>query len=178
MRTAVVVSSLLLAASPARAEKSEKTSVALAATGTGVSSALILAAFLVDAQDADVHMPTLYAGIGTSVITPSLGHLYSEQWLTIGMGIRAAAGALALYGLSQKEDHACLTRPADNCPETTGTGLTIVSLAAIAYIGGIAYDVRDAGAAARRYNKRQGTTATITPTAVRHGAGLSLVGSF
>jgi len=169
---------VLLAASPAHAEKSETTAFALAATGTGVSTALVLAAFLVDAEDANTNGPLLYAGIGTFLITPSLGHLYANQWLTIGMGIRATAGAIALYGLSRTEDQPCATRPGENCPSVTGGGLTLVSLAAIAYIAGIAFDVRDAKDAARRYNKRTGATATLAPTAMPHGGGLSLVGQF
>ena len=178
MRTAVLVS-VLVAAAPAHAEKSEKVSVGLAAAGTGVSSALVLSAFLVDAQNAEVNMPLLLAGLGSSVVTPSLGHLYSEQWLTIGMAIRGAAGALVLYGVSSKQDQPCITRPTENCPEITSTGLTLISIAAIAYIGGVAFDVRDSRDAARRYNRRHtNTTATLGPTLMPHGGGLAILGRF
>ncbi len=179
MRTVVLASVLLVAASPARAEKSERVSVGLAAAGTGVSSALVLSAFLINAEDAEVNMPLLLSGLGTSVVTPSLGHLYSEQWLTIGMAIRGAAGALVLYGVSQKQDQPCIVRPNENCPEINSTGLTLISLAAIAYIGGVAFDVRDSRDAARRYNKRHTTTtATLGPTVMPHGGGLAILGRF
>lgn len=180
MRAVAIVTMLLLGAvaAPARADKSETTSVALAATGTGVSSAMVLAAFLIHPESGDVNQPLLIGGIVSSVITPSLGHLYSNQWLTIGMGIRGIAGALALYGLSSKQDQPCATRPNENCPEVTGTGLTLISLAAIAYIGGVAYDVRDARPAARRYNLRHAGGAALAPTAFPHGGGLTVVGRF
>ncbi len=176
---ALIILVLLTGASPARAEKSERTSTTLAGIGTGASSVLIVSALLINSSDAQINEPLLYAGLGTFIITPSLGHLYSEQWLTIGMGIRAAAGALAVYGISRKQDQPCIVTPNENCPEVTAGGLTLISLAAIAYVGGIAFDVRDADDAARRYNRRHGgATATLTPTPMRHGAGLSLVGSF
>jgi hypothetical protein len=169
----------LLAASPAHAEKNEKVAFGLAVGGTAVSSALTLSAFVVGGDEATTNTPLLVAGVGSFVITPSLGHLYSEQWLTIGMGIRGVAGAMALYGASKKQDQACATRPNDNCPEITSGGLVLISLAAIVYIGGISYDVRDAKDAAKRYNKRHGGGGmALAPTSMNHGGGLSLVGTF
>ncbi len=173
---AVVVLGVLALASPARAEKSETVSFGLAATGTAVSSTLVVSAVLFHGEFDEYNKPLLIVGLASSVITPSLGHLYSQQWLTFGMGLRAAAGALALWGFSMTEDAPCISEPAENCPTTTGGGLTLVSLAAIAYIGGIAYDVRDSRQAAHRYNTQHG--AVLTPTAMPHGAGVSLVGRF
>ncbi len=175
----LVALSLLLAASPrARADKSERTAMILSASGAGLSSGLVIASFLIEPQDGEVYLPTFYAGLGTSIITPSLGQIYSEQWLTIGMGIRAAAAAIALYGLSRDQDQPCLVNPQDNCPTLTGTGFSLIALAAIAYIGGVAYDVRDSDDSARRYNKRRGTTAAFAPTAMPGGGGFALVGAF
>ena len=173
---AIVVLVVLALASPVRAEKSETVSFGLAATGTAVSSTLVVAALLFHGEDDEFNKPVMIAGLASSVITPSLGHLYAEQWLTVGMGIRAAAGTLALLGFSRTQPAPCISDRNQNCPTTTGGGLTLVSLAAIAYIGGIAFDVRDSRDAARRYNKKH--RAVLAPTAMSHGAGLSLAGRF
>jgi hypothetical protein len=174
----LLVLPFLLAASPARADKSERTATILSATGAGVSSGLVVASFLIKPEDGEVYMPTFYAGLGTSIFTPSLGQLYSEQWLTIGMGIRAAAAGLALYGLTQDQDQPCLVNPQENCPTLTGTGFTLIAIAAIAYVGGVAYDVRDSDDSARRYNKRRKTSTAFAPTAMPGGGGFALVGAF
>lgn len=173
-----VVAVMLAAAAPAHAEKTENVAFGLAVGGTAVSSALTLSAFVVGGDEATTNTPLLVAGVGSFVVTPSLGHLYSEQWLTIGMGIRGVAGAMALYGASKKQDQACATRPNENCPEITSGGLVLISLAAIVYIGGISYDVRDAKDAAKRYNKRHGGGMALAPTSMNHGGGLTLVGTF
>lgn len=165
-------------ASPAHAEKSETVSFGLAAGGTAASSGLAVAAILFHGEDDEYNRPLLITGLASAVITPSLGHLYSQQWLTVGMGIRGLAGALALWGLSMTNDAPCITDPNENCPTTTGGGLTLVSLAAIAFIGGVAYDVRDSRDAATRSNRKHGSGMALTPTAMPHGAGLSLVGGF
>jgi hypothetical protein len=178
---------LVLAATPASAEtaspppnppgaKSEKTAKALVAGGTIFSSGLIIASFLVNLNEGTAYLPTLYAGVGTSIITPSLGQLYAGQYLTIGMGIRGVAAGIALWGYSKKQDQPCTDVPNTNCPTTTATGLVMISLAAIAYIGGVAYDVRDTPNAVSRYNKRLANKrgASLTPTR----NGVALVGRF
>jgi hypothetical protein len=174
----LVMVAVLGVASPARAEKNETVSFGLAAGGTAVSSGLAVGAILFHGEDDEYNKPLLIAGLASAVVTPSLGHLYSEQWLTVGMGIRGLAGALALWGLSMTNDAPCVVDPNENCPTTTGGGLTLVSLAAIAFIGGVAYDVRDSRGAAARYNKKHTSGFALAPTAMPHGAGLSLVGAF
>ena len=178
MRMLVATCLLVATASPARADKSERTAMLLSASGAGLSSGLVIASFLIEPQEGEVYLPTFYAGLGTSIITPSLGQLYSEQWLTIGMGIRAVAAGLALYGLSQDQDQPCIVNPQDNCPTLTGAGFSLIAIAAIAYIGGVAYDVRDSDDSARRYNKRRSTSAAFAPTALPGGGGFALVGAF
>lgn len=172
---ALIVLVILALASPARAEKSEDVSFGLAVAGTGVSSALVLSSFLIKSDGDDYNKTLLVTGLATSVITPSLGQLYSGQYLTIGMGIRGIAGLIALWGMSMKQDEPCITVPNTNCPTTKASGLTLMSLAAIAYIGGVAYDVREARSAARAHNKKH---TMLAPTAMSHGGGLSLVGRF
>lgn len=175
---ALVVLVVLAVASPARAEKSENTALALSGIGAGVSSGLVLASFLVQADEGEPYQPMLYAGIGSSILTPSLGQLYSGQWLTVGMGIRGAAALLALYGLSRNQTQPCDFNPLKDCTTLTGSGFTLVALAAIAAVGGVAFDVRDADDAARRHNQRKWVTAALAPTALPSGGGLGLVGTF
>jgi hypothetical protein len=173
---------LLVASTPAAADapvkisgsKSERTAKWLSGGGIIFSSALIVSSFLVDPEKGTVYEPTLYIGVGTSIITPSLGQIYAGQYLTIGMGVRGIAAAIALFGASRQQDQACVSESTKNCPGITGTGLTIISLAAIIYIGGIAYDVRDSPLAVARYNKKLLRGASLTPTR----NGVALVGYF
>jgi hypothetical protein len=175
MRALVIAVGLLLVSSPAHAEKKKKTALALTGVGTGVSGGLILASFLVHPQDLEVNKPLLYTGLGTSIVTPSLGHFYAGKFFTVGMGIRAAAAGLAAYGVSQNQDQPCDVDPNQNCPTLTGTGFTVLALAAIAYIGGVAYDVRTTPDSVERYNKFH---AQLVPTVTRGGGGLALGGRF
>jgi hypothetical protein len=175
MRALVIAAGLLLIASPAHAEKKKKTALALTGVGTGVSGGLVLASFLVHPQDLEVNKPLLYTGLGSSIVTPSLGHFYAGKYLTVGMGIRAAAAGLALYGVSQNQDQPCDIDPTQNCPTLTGTGFTFIALATIAYIGGVAYDVRTTPDAVESYNKLH---VQLLPTVTRGGGGLALGGSF
>jgi len=86
-------------AGTASAEKSVRTAYIASGVGTGVSSVLFLSAFFVGEKNGDVNMPLLYAGLGSGVITPSLGEFYVGKYLTVGMGIRVAAGLIATYGV-------------------------------------------------------------------------------
>ena len=171
----LVVLTVSLATTTAHAEKSKRTATILAASGTAVASVLVVSSVLVHPQSEEVYKPTLYTGLGLALVTPSLGHFYAGRYLTIGMGIRAAAAVLAGIGFSQKKDAACHDDPRSNCPIVTGGGLVLISLAAIAGIGGIAYDVQDAPDAVESYNRRH---AMLTPVANPHGAGLALIGEF
>ena len=180
MRRAVVLLVMLCAAAtPAAAEKKRKTAIALTATGVGVSSGLVVASFFINGGDTrgEVHRPTFYAGLGTSIVTPSLGQWYAGKYLTVGMAVRAGGALLAAYGSSLKQDKRCGDGPDPdrNCPQISGNGYTVLSIAAIAYIGGMAYDVIDTPDAVAEHNR---THVMLTPTAGPHTAGLALVGSF
>jgi hypothetical protein len=170
----VTIAAVLALAAPAHADKKRETAVALSATGTAVSSGLVLGAFFVGRDTADVNGPLLYAGLGTSVITPSLGELYAGQYLTWGMGIRGGAVALAALAFAlPQETVTCqlATMPGQTCDQLSGTAVAVLGLAAIAYIGGAAYDVIDAGDAAGRYNSRHGLTIGVAPGILRTPTG-------
>jgi len=171
----LVVLTMSLATGTAHAEKSKRTATILAASGTAVASVLVMSSVLVHPQSEEIYKPTLYAGLGLALVTPSLGHFYAGRYLTIGMGIRGAAAALAGIGFAQKKDAACHTDPRQNCPIVTGGGLVLISLAAIAAVGGVAYDVHDAPNAVEHYNRSH---AMLVPVATPHGGGLALTGEF
>ena len=173
MRVVPAVLAMVLVASPAAAEKSRKKALMLAGVGTGVSSALVLSSFLIKAGEVPVFAPTFYAGLGSSVITPSLGQWYAGKWLTIGMAVRVAAAGMAAFAVSQRRNDPCFVDPTAICPTFTGTGFTVLSLAAIAYVGGVAYDVIDTPNAVEQHNR---THAMLVPAATDRSVGLAVVG--
>ena len=66
--------------------------------------------------------------------------------------------------------------PNETCPTLTGTGFTVLSLAAIAYVGGVAYDVIDtpkAIASRQAINQHNRTHVMLMPTATDRSAGLA-----
>jgi hypothetical protein len=187
MRRALVATILVAALSTAHAEKKKTTAQALSGIGAGVSSAMILAAFLVSDgtsyygswEPGHVNHPLLYTGFGVSVVSPSLGEYYAGQYLTIGEGVRAGAAALAIAAIAKGEtNERCETidDPNVTCKAFSRTGVVLLSIAAIAYVGGVAYDVLDASDAVDRFNTSHGII--IVPTASPSGAGLAISGRF
>jgi hypothetical protein len=181
---------LVALAGIAHAEPKKKTTASiLSGVGVGVSSAVVLTAFLVgdgttyngEWTPGRVNHPLLYAGLGTSVISPSLGQWYAGDYLTIGEGVRAASAAVALLAIANGgETVRCDNNdsPTAMCKSFTHTGVALLGLAAIAYIGGAAYDVIDAPDAVERYNARH---YMIMPTLGPPGspsAGLAITGRF
>ena len=78
-------------------------------------------------------------------MTPSLGEFYAEQYLTYGEAIRAGAVAFALIGAAQTETTSCTnTDVPTNCKNISTNGIALLSIGAIAYVGGVLYDVFDA----------------------------------
>lgn len=176
---AFLVAALCVASSTAHADdKNPNTAIALSGVGAGVSSALIVASFFTANDYSDINVPMLEIGLGTSLITPSLGQWYAHDWLTPGMGIRVGAAALATVAVATEERTLpCNADPTMNCHTLKGTGLALLGIAAIAYIGGTAWDVADAGDAVVRYNHRQ-LTYSLAPIMVHGGAGLAVGGTF
>jgi hypothetical protein len=170
------LTALVLVASlaTAHAEKSVRTAQVLSGVGTGVSSGLFLAAFLTGDKEGSVNHPVLYTAIGTSVITPSLG---AGQYVTVGSVIRVLAGGLAIYAVTaQTETVRCATIEFSECKELTGTATVLLGIAALAFVGGAAYDVMDADDAVKRYNAR--TRMALVPAVTPESAGLVVTGQF
>jgi hypothetical protein len=182
MRAAAAILALALLAPAAHAEhKKLTTAQAASGVGTGVSAALFLSAFLVSKTSGDVNMPLVYIGLGTSVITPSLGHWYAGNYLTPGMGIRAAAAAFATFGvLNYSQTVRCNTAEYKECTGLKREAGIILGVSAIAFVGGAALDFKTLSESVDRYNAQLSITPTILPTATgAPGApGLLLYGSF
>jgi hypothetical protein len=162
-----VIAGLLASSAHARADKSRDTAEILSASGAGVSTALVLSSFVFKTQTSEVNEPLLYAGIGTALVSPSLGEFYAGQYLTWGMGVRTLAGAAAIYAITeQTETITCLGAPSATvkCQSLTGTGLAVLGLAAIAYIGGGWYDIADAPEAVDRHSGRMHFAPIIVPS--------------
>lgn len=168
---------LVLACGLARAEKRRATAQIASGVGTGVSSALVLSAFVVTDKQNPVNMPLLYTGLGTSLITPSLGQMYAGEYITLGMGVRALAVGLAVFAVEHEVRTVSCTGMAGMCKDLTGNATVLLGIAGIAYIGGTAYDVADAADSVDRYNRRHGVfvspVALAGPTGLAPGLGLS-----
>lgn len=173
MRRVVLVLVLVMWGTSARAEKQRKTAQILSGVGVGVSSALILSSFLARDTYHPVNEPLLYAGLGSSLITPSLGEWYAGDWLTVGMAVRVAAVGLATFAVAHEQHEVTcdVPSPGKTCKVFSGGGIALLGIAGIAYIGGAAYDVADAPAAVNRYNRRHGFV--LAPTAFATPRGLA-----
>ena len=138
----------------AHAQKRREVATYLSAGGAIASSTLVVASFFTGPANGDINEPLFYTGLGTSVLTPSIGEWYVGQWLTWGMAIRGAAAAFAITALAtQQENVTCdVPAPGKTCTELTGPGLALAGAAAIAYIGGVAYDVITANDIVDTYN--------------------------
>lgn len=174
-----------LASPAARAEgrKSEQTAQIMAGVGTGVSSALILAGFLAGDSAQPFNKPLMYTGLAGAAITPSLGQFYAGEYVTIGMAARVVGAGLATYGLTHythitacDDAHVAGTM----CKSIDSGAYPLLGLAAIAFVGGMAYDVGDAAPAVKRWNEKHGfvVAPAIIPSASGPTSGLSIAGQF
>lgn len=177
MRRVAALLAVTLPCAVAHAEKHRGTAEALSGVGVGVSSVLVLSSFLINDPYHPVDEPVLYAGLVSSVITPSLGEWYAGEWLTPGMAVRVAAVGLATFAVAHEQhdipcDPTSGSPPGSTCKAFTGDGVALLGIAAIAYIGGAAWDVENAGDAVDRANQRTGGFALV-PTALATPTGLA-----
>lgn len=183
MRRVIVTLSLLAWCATAHAEKDEQTATLLSAVGAGVSGAVIVAGFVTAPNAERINEPVMYTGIGMLFLTPSLGELYAAQPLTWGMGIRLLASGLAVYTLqTQTTFTTCddaTSSQAPKCEVFNSNAYPMLGIAAIGFIGGVWYDVLDAGDAVERYNKKHNLSiAPAVPTSSGAAPGLTLSGTF
>ena len=176
---------VMLVCSAAHAEpKNHKTAQWLSGGGVAVSSALVVGGFAFAGRGETFNMPLLWSGIATSVVSPSLGEWYAGEWVTIGMAVRVTGAGIASFAIAhQQYDTVCLDSTSaapKTCRVFNGTGIVLLGLAAIAFVGGAAYDVADAPEAVDRYNAHHGFAVTPMPMAGPQGLvpGVSIAGYF
>jgi hypothetical protein len=155
--------------------KDRQTAQILSGASASVSGAVVLSGFVFAQDSRPFNLPVLYTGLGMLAVTPSLGQFYAGQYLTIGMGVRAVATGFAIYTLQTRTRLAkCDFDPSSEPPRCeifTEGAYPMLGIAAIAFIGGVWYDVLDAADAADRHNAKHGYT--VMPTALRGPQGLA-----
>lgn len=177
-----VVLLLILFCATAHAEKDRRLAQGLSGGGAAVSGAVVLAGFLTAPNAEPINQPVMYTGLGLLFVTPSLGHFYSGQYLTWGMGIRAVATGLAVYTLeSQTKLVQCDDAKSSNDPPCKTLGdnaIPLLGVAAIAFIGGVWWDTLDAGDAADRYNRDHGVTIQPSVQTTAQSVSAGITGTF
>jgi hypothetical protein len=129
-------------------------------------------------------MPLLYAGLGSGVVTPSLGEFYVGKYLTVGMGLRVAAGLIATYGvLGHDQEVRCNnTVEFQTCKNLGQNAYLLVGLAGIIFVGGAAWDIQSLPDHVDEHNKSERNVAlapTLLPTSSGDSAfGLAAMGTF
>jgi hypothetical protein len=184
-RLTVLFGLCMLLSSTAHADKKDPTKAkVMSGVAAAVSGGVVLTGFMLQRDGEPFNAPVLYTGLGLLAITPSLGEFYSGQYLTIGMGVRAAAAGFAVYVVNKYTRLAkCDLAPPSDPPECnifTEGAYPLLGVAAIGFIGGVWYDVLDAGDAAERYNKKHGFS--VVPAAMPGpqgtAPGLMISGTF
>lgn len=181
---AAAVICLVLVGSPSVADAKPRkltTAYALSGVGAGVSLGLVAGAFVLPPHSGDIYLPMLYIGLGTSVVTPSLGNWYAGRWFTVGMGIRLVAGGLAtVVAATQRDEVQCGTSSPEFCRRLSNTGVTLLGIAGIVYIGGAAYDFKTLRDDVDTYNAKHRFqwAPVLTPSPSGTGALLGVGGTF
>lgn len=180
MKRAVIVLCLVASATThasAEEAKSLTTARALSGVGTGVSGALFLSSFLAVDNNGEVNMPLMFTGLGTGVFTPALGQWYAGRFLTPGMAIRIGAGTIATYAvLGQSDTVRCNhTTEYTECKSVNGTGVILLGIAAIVFVGGAALDFKELPDTIERTNRTRGHF-SIAPMIVPSRTGDPVIG--
>lgn len=185
MRRTLLVLALIVSSATAHAgEKSRQTARLSSGVAASIAGGVVLSGFLFAEDGRPFNMPVLYTGLGLLFIAPSAGEFYAEQYLTYGMAVRAAALGLAVYTLDKHtKPVTCQDALSSDQPKCEGfkeAAYPLMGVAAIMFIGGVWYDVLDAGDAADRYNRNHGLTVTPTALAAPHGMvpAVALSGTF
>lgn len=175
MRCLPLVVLLALLGTAEAGPKNRDTARILSGTAAAGAGVVTLAGFLTTPQGEPFNRPVLYTGIGMLMVAPSAGEFYAGQYLTLGMGIRAGATALALYTLSSQTRAVVCDEPGATrdmtCQQFTENAYPLLGVSAIAFIGGVWYDVLDAADSADRYNQKHGFT--VAPTTLAGPQGIA-----
>lgn len=126
--------------------------------------------------------PALVALAGV-IVAPSFGHMYTRDWrgAFVPMGMRVSGMGLMIFGIAGLQTNSfCF----EFCPPPTWEKLApvamIVGIAGL--LGGGLYSFFDAGASARRQNRKRNLLVAPAPMLINtsdgRGLGLSLTGRF
>lgn len=150
----VVLLSRVAAADEPVELKNEKTAIGLSVAGTALSAGF----WAYGHQTRNDGL--LAAGLLTSLFTPSLGHWYAGDALTVGLGIRAASAAVFVMGVSEAARD-----------DTRSDAGALIGMGLLGYATGILYDIATAPRAARTYNERHRVAATFAPAVLTPPSG-------
>lgn len=173
---------LVLAARSVHADPSPKSrtiAYALSGAGTGVASLLMLGGFMLAPSGQELNKPLMYSGLGLAAVAPSFGDWYAGQWLTWGQLARAVGVGVAVIAFTtEMQTVTCddAQTVMQTCTQLRSGGFALLGLAAIAFVGGMAYDVRQSAVATDRWNADHGFSATIVPTVMIAPTGASVPG--
>jgi hypothetical protein len=163
----LVTTAVVHADPPDSGPKDPDTALMLSLGGTAASVALVVAGGRVNNS-----LP--WAGLVSSVFTPSLGEWYAGKPLTVGIGIRAASAGILFAGIGQWNSSN------DEKKGDGGAGLLVLT-GIVGYAAGAIYDIADAPRAAHAYNRTHSwqvaPTVLHTPSGDTH-MGIGIGGSF
>jgi len=147
--------------------RDEDTATLLSLGGTAASGLLVLGGSKLG------NSGMVEVGLLSAFVTPSLGEMYSGQYLTLGTGLRLGGAAAAIAGFAT----VFCWEDCSQSQETTGGVLMIAGAAA--YVGGTIYDIWNAHHVAREYNVHHFHVApTVMQTPSGTTAGVGIGGSF
>ncbi|MEZ4398841.1 MAG: hypothetical protein R3B06_02390 [Kofleriaceae bacterium] len=145
-------------------------------TALGLSLGVTLAGVAVSAVAGQTDSGPLSSAGGAMIFFgPSVGHWYTGDYLTTGLGMRVAGSGLAVLGIVMALSGNGPGRSSDGAD---GTGLLLVMAGAGLYVGGTVHDIATAPRAARRKNRTLAARVALSPTVTRTSAGLAVGGSF
>jgi hypothetical protein len=108
-------------------------------------------------------------GLGTTLVTPSLGEWYAGTFMTAGLGLRLAGIGVSAVGLASAT--ICF---GDCHGENTGP-IVILGLGGLVYATGIVWDIATARSTARKANARA-RPVVLTPSLQTTPSGRSAYG--
>lgn len=108
-------------------------------------------------------------GLGTTLVTPSLGEWYAGTFMTAGLGFRLAGIGVSAAGLASAK--LCF----GECRGQSTGAIVIVGLGGLIYATGIVWDIATARSTARQANARRQPVA-FTPSIQISPSGRSAYG--
>lgn len=177
MKSLLTLVSVVALTTPAAAETtpqpvSENAAVGLSVGATVASWAAVAGGLALD------NNALAGGGLVGATVAPSLGHWYAHKPVTRGLVLRLGGAATVMVGGAIVVLASIGGMLGDDTRDLGTAGVTVLVAGGGLFAAGTVDDLINVKASARSYNKRLGATATVVPTAVPHGGGLAIVGSF